>query len=383
MNILFYGGHKWESGPWFRKQQFASRLSQKGHRVFYIESSVSMIRVNNSGNNSLLRTKIKKISENLFIITPSMMFPYPNNYYSRKLYNLKLLWEIKRFFKKIDIEDFIFWFNQAEMASVLNHIKQLKIFDLADDRPFYFKLANDEKGFKLMLLYIKQAFAKSDISIVSAIKIKEKYQKYSKNDIMVIPNGHSINLAKNIDYAIPRDLIKIATPIIGFVGTLFRFLDDNLLEYLISNRPNYNFVFVGPREQNFPVEKIKKYKNVFLLGEKNKAEIPNYINSFNVCLNPFKVHEVNDSVSPVKVFEYLALKKQVISNKMYSLQKEKIAEKIIFANDYSDYLLKLDNAVIKVDPESEYSNNILEEYHWDNLFSKLLNILKIKYNIEL
>ncbi|MCB0749412.1 MAG: hypothetical protein KDC90_18260, partial [Ignavibacteriae bacterium] len=127
MNILFYGGHKWESGPWFRKQQFASRLSQKGHRVFYIESSVSMIRVNNSGNNSLLRTKIKKISENLFIITPSMMFPYPNNYYSRKLYNLKLLWEIKRFFKKIDIEDFIFWFNQAEMASVLNHIKQLKI----------------------------------------------------------------------------------------------------------------------------------------------------------------------------------------------------------------------------------------------------------------
>lgn len=382
MNILFYGGHKWGSGPWFRKQQFASRLCKRGHKVFYIESSVSMMRIKSTDEISYFKTKINKINENLYIITPSALFPFPNNYLSRKLYNLKLLKDIKKYFRRNKISDFILWFNQVELSSVLKNITQLKIFDLADDRPYYSKLANDEKGYQTMLHYVREAFIESDISIVSALKIKEKYQEYSKSDIIVIPNGHNIDITKVRNFERPLELKDIKNPIVGFVGTLFWFLDEDLIEYLISKRPQYNFVFVGPTQNNFNVNRIKKYKNCYLLGEKKKTDIPKYINSFDVCLNPFKVHEVNDSVSPVKVFEYLAMKKNVVSTRMYSLEKEKISQNIIFADTHDDYLVKVDN-ILKSKSRKIMDKKILSEYSWDSLFEKLLFNLKNQHNIKL
>ncbi len=382
MNILFYGGHKWESGPWFRKQQFASRLTGRGHNVFYIESTVSIVRKSKFKEIFYFKTSFKKINEKLYIITPSALFPFPNNYYSRKLYNLKLLYDIKRFFKKNEINDFILWFNQVEFASILKNFSELKIFDLADDRPYYSKLAEDEKGYKTMLRYVKEAFSKSDVSIVSAYKIKEKYQKYSKSEPIVIPNGHNIDLKKENDFERPSELKNIKGPIVGFIGTLFWFLDEDLIEYIISKRPQYSFVFVGPSQNNFNVSRIRKYKNCYLLGEKKKTDIPKYINSFDVCINPFKVHEVNDSVSPVKVFEYLALRKSVVSTRMYSLEKEKISQTITFANTYDDFLDKLDEILISKS-EKVMDKKLLSEYSWDSLFEKLLSDLGNKYEIKL
>lgn len=383
MNILFYGGHYWDRGSWFRKQQFASRLSKKGHRVFYVESSVSILRKTKFDKNLYFKTKITKINDNLFIITPSTMLPFPNYYYLRFIFNLKLLRDFKKYLKKLELTEFIIWFNQVEFSSITKNLKQIKIFDLADDRPYYSILANDEKGYKTMLKYVELAFSNSDICMVSAQKIKEKYQKYAKSEIFVIPNGHNIKLNQNTNYEVPEDLKSIEGPIVGFIGTLFHFIDDKLLEYIISKRPNYNFVFVGPIQNNFPINKIKYFKNVYLLGEKLKTEIPNYINSFTVCLNPFKVHEVNDSVSPVKVFEYLALKKHVISTEMYSLRKEKISQYIVFAKSYEDYLANLDKLVINHQSQIRINDDILEEYSWDKLFLKLISTINDKFKLKL
>ena len=118
------------------------------------------------------------------------------------------------------------------------------------------------------------------------------------------------------------------------------------------------------------------------MGEKKKTDIPKYINSFDVCINPFKVHEVNDSVSPVKVFEYLALRKSVVSTRMYSLEKEKISQTITFANTYDDFLDKLDEILISK-LEKVMDKKLLSEYSWDSLFEKLLSDLEKKYEIKL
>jgi len=231
--------------------------------------------------------------------------------------------------------------------------------------------------------YLKLAFHSSDISIVSAIKLKEKYQKFSKDEIIVIPNGHNIDLNKINSGIIPDDIKGIKRPIIGFLGTLFSFIDDKLLEYIISKRPNYNFVFVGGIESNFPVNKLTIYKNFIYLGKKPKEEIPNYINSFDICSNPFKVHEVNDSVNPVKVFEYLGMKKQTVSTEMYSLLKEDISKYIYFAKTKEEFLSLLD----KILGMKSYVNNIpshkIAFYHWDNLFEQLIKNINAKGLVNL
>ena len=380
MIILFFGVHYWD-GPWFSKQQFAKRISDRGHKVFYVEESVSIIRRNKSDRNLPFKTTMRKENDNLYIITPSAIFPYPLNYFTRSLYNLKLLNDSKRFFKRLNVSDFHFWFTRPEHGTFLKKINGLKIFDLCDDLPGYSKLAGDEKSYRQQMRFLTRAFKKSDVQIVSAIRIKEKYQSLSSKEVIVIPNGHSINQNSKYDTYIPPELSEIKKPIIGFIGTLFQFTDDTLLEYIVSHRPQYNFVFVGGVEDSFPIEKIKKYSNVYLLGKRPQNEIGSYIRAFDVCLNTFKIHDVNDSVNPVKVFEYVANKRHVISTMMYSLMKEKIADHITFAKNYDEFLVKLDKSLEK-DKANNVPDELIKEYHWDNLFESLIKKLKNVHNLE-
>lgn len=381
MNILFFGIHYWDS-PWFRKQQFAKRLSDRGHKVFYVEDSDSIIRRKKDDRNLPFKTTIRKENDNLYIITPSALFPYPLNYFTRSLYNLKILNDSKRFLKQLNISDFIFWFTRPEHGTFLSKLNNIRVFDLCDDIPGYSLLAGNKKRYLKHMKYLQDSLKFTDIPIVSALKIKEKYQPLTKNEMIVIPNGHSINLANKLQLNVPEDMQNIKKPIVGFIGTLFQFIDENLLEYIISRRPQYSFVFVGGIEGDFPIEKLKKYDNVHIFGRRPQKEIPAYIQAFDVCINAFKIHEVNDSVNPVKVFEYLANKKRVISTKMYSLMKEKIAANITFADNFDDYLIKLDESINK-ERMNEVPDDLINEYHWDSIFEKLLCEVKKVHNLSL
>ncbi len=381
MNILFFGIHYWDS-PWFRKQQFAKRLSDRGHKVFYVEDSDSIIRRKKNDRNRPLKSTIRQESDNLYIITPSSLFPFPLNYLTRSLYNQKILHDSKKFMKQLNIKDFIFWFTRPEHGTFLKKFKGTKIFDLCDDIPGYSLLSGNMKRYKKHLNFLKSSLKHVDIPIVSAIKIKEKYQSFARNEMIVIPNGHSINLNDNAATELPHDILNIPKPIVGFIGSLFQFIDSDLLEHIISKRPQYSFVFVGGIEGYFPINKLKKYSNVYLLGRKPQKEIPAYISAFDLCINPFKIHEVNDSVNPVKVFEYLAHRKNVISVKMYSLMKEKISDYISFAEDKNDFLHKIDYYLIS-SKINQIPQNVLNEYHWDNIFAKLINELDNQYSLPL
>ncbi len=384
MNIVFYGGHRWEQGAWFRKQQFANRFAERGHKVYYIEDSISIIRKKNHHTNKYFKTYTKKINENLTVIIPSAFFPFPKNKKIRHLYNVKLLSDIKRILKSDGINDFLLWFNRLEFSTVLPKLNNtIKIVDLCDDIPFYAKLAGDEKSFEVMSFFLQNALSNSNTGIVSAVKIKEKYQHFAKNELIVIPNGHDIKQRETGNLPLPEKLANINKPLIGFLGTLFHFIDHELLEFIISKRPEYNFIFLGGIQKNFPIEKIKNYKNVHLIGKVPKNEVPLYLNAFDVCLNPFVTHEVNDSVNPVKVFEYLAMSKNIVSTKMYSLMKEEIGNYIEFADTYDEFLSKIDHFV----KEKNFTNNIpqsvIDAYHWDNLFLKMVTELNNQLNLNL
>lgn len=382
MNILFYGGHYWDRGSWFRKQQFALRFSKRGHRVFYVEESPSIIRMSRSDKNSFFRTFHKKVNDNLYIITPSGLFPFPRNYVSRHLYNLKLLSDIRKVFRQEGVNDYIIWTNKVEFGTVFDKIDNTIILDICDDLPLYFKLYNDERAYRATIKFLEIALKNTDIPIVSAEKLREKYQKYIVNRIMVVPNGHDVSLSDYARNEIPNEIENISSPRVGFLGSLFKFIDEDLLVYLVQKRPNFNFIFVGNVDPVFPVEKIKGFKNVHLLGMRPKEQIRNYISGFDVCINPFKVHEVNDSVNPVKVFEYLALKKPIVSTYMYSLMKEEISNYIYFASNKEEFLYKLDYSV----NNSQVNNvpdNVIMKYHWDNLFLNMLSKIKKVYDITL
>ena len=280
------------------------------------------------------------------------------------------------------ISDFVLWYNMVPFSSVSYLFKKnLKIFDLCDDIPSYPLLFNDLKLYELNLSYVRTALMNCDIPIVSATRLKEKYAHLCSKEMIVTPNGHSLSPISFPEKPAPILMSKYKKPWIGFIGTLFKFIDDELLAYLVQSRPDYTFFFIGNVESNFPKEKIGKYSNAVMIDQVPKDSVSDYIRCFDVAINPFKRHEVNDSVNPVKVFEYLAYRKNVVSTKMYSLQKEKIGSFIYFADSYPDFLAKLDLLCNRA-PDNPIPEHVINDYHWDSLFKNLIDEITDKYQFR-
>lgn len=222
---------------------------------------------------------------------------------------------------------------------------------------------------------------KGNLVIVTAKTLFKRYQNKASGKIFHIPNGVDLDLFSKATREIPADLRNIKTPILGFVGVLFNFIDYDLITYLADKNKDYSVVLVGPIEPwrtKEPIEKLKKRKNIYLLGKKNKEKIPSYITQFDVCINPFKINEVSRSVNPLKVYEYLACGKPVISTDMESLKSDKlISSEIDFAADYFTFDKLIKKRITKELSREEKMRKmqVVQNYSWDKLFRKLLTII--------
>lgn len=110
---------------------------------------------------------------------------------------------------------------------------------------------------------------------------------------------------------LPSDLRSIPRPIVGYYGTLTDSNDWATIRFVAERRPQYHFVFVGKKEirrtgvENFP--------NVHFLGFRPFDSIPDYGAAFDVAIMFWVRREWIQHCSPLKLKEYLALGRPVVS----------------------------------------------------------------------
>ncbi len=111
----------------------------------------------------------------------------------------------------------------------------------------------------------------------------------------------------------PADLPADGRPIIGFVGALYEWIDWPLLNAAADALPDAHFVFVGPNNQPAEIDRLARHANVYLLGQKPYDLVSAYVAAFDVCWVPFAAGRITRAANPVKIYEYLALGKPVVT----------------------------------------------------------------------
>ncbi len=138
-----------------------------------------------------------------------------------------------------------------------------------------------------------------------------------------VHNPHSYYVGQGCDtesfrgsqsLAKPADVEKILGPILGYAGLLTsRRLDINVLELIAKQRPDWSIVLVGPEEDCFKNSILHQIENIHFLGSKPPQELPAYVSSFDVCINPQIVNELTKGNYPRKIDEYLAAGKATVA----------------------------------------------------------------------
>ncbi|WP_159446890.1 glycosyltransferase [Carboxydocella sp. ULO1] len=286
-----------------RPQHFAVMLARK-NKVIYFNPIVSPFTV--------IQGKIKRgvfpkvfSSEGVIIIDPPLLCPFSNkirliNKFNATIFSLFFRGMIN---EKIDI----LWVTSPIWADVVGNLKSNHIvFDCMDNYPEFF-VGREKRNFENLE---KKLVVCADVIITSSqelySKIKERYNRSS--DVFLILNGVEV---ENFLPAIKYDTPNIENPVIGFVGNIGAWVDLDLIEFLAIRNPQWDIRLIGPINQG--IKYRSKMKNVKFIGPVNYYELASFMREFDIAIIPFKKNELTKYVNPVKIWEYLAAGKPVVS----------------------------------------------------------------------
>lgn len=173
---------------------------------------------------------------------------------------------------------------------------------------------------------------------------------------------------------VPGELRGVEHPIIGFYGNIDgNTVDGGLLERVILLRPQYRFVLVGSMASEF--EPLRRHPNVVAVGQKAYRDIPHYGAAFDVCLMPWLQNDWIEHCNPVKLKEYLALGKPVVSTPFAELKR--VRGLCYEAAGAEPFAMAIDRALIEDNEELRSKRRSWAAQHtWDAQFSRVMELLE-------
>lgn len=112
-------------------------------------------------------------------------------------------------------------------------------------------------------------------------------------------------------YEVRRSLDLGRRPVAGFFGAINDRLDAALLKYLAGAATDFDFLMIGPRYPSAP--RPPSLENWKFAGKVDYRDLPDYVRLFDIALIPYHTRGMNRFLHPVKVMEYMAAGKPVVS----------------------------------------------------------------------
>lgn len=165
--------------------------------------------------------------------------------------------------------------------------------------------------------------ARADFTVSTSKFLRDRLASHNRHSHYV-PNAADVE--RFSEHALrqrdpPADVADLPRPVLGFAGTLEMKTDLDLLRSLALERPDWTQVYVGHAENVPDIAKLRGLPNVHFLGLKPLEELPRYLRSFDVCLVPFRRTPELESISPLKIFEYLAAGRPVVATRYGEIER--------------------------------------------------------------
>jgi len=252
------------------------------------------------------------------------------------------------------------WFADALDLMPHSHV----VVDLVDDYTGYM---TTDAARRHMQRCVVDLIRRADRTIVTSPTLADLY---SFARPAVVPNGYDEALFHA--GVVPHPSLQDMRHIVGFVGTLFDFVDYDLLLQLAASLPDVDLVLVGRRETSSArVDELLRQPNVHWYGPVAPKEVPAYIAGFDVSIAPFRPGAVADSVSPLKVYEYLALRKPVICSRMKGLARDSIAKYVTFAPDCFGFIAAVKAALAGAADMPVGLADVMRDCTWSGRFAQV------------
>lgn len=384
-NIICISSIDWDF-IWQGHQEIMSVLAKEGNRVLFIENTgvrVPTIKDFPRLWKRFLNWKrgfrgIRKESDTLYIYSP-LVLPFPYSKIAVKINRYIMLSVIKRWMKVLEFHNPIVWsFLPTALAlDLLNEIEPIIfIYYCIDD------FVSSSRGARKIKKAEEKIIKRADLIFTTSHNLKNKCSRINKNTHL-FPFGVSIdhyNEARGAHIDKPVDMRGItAHPIVGYVGGIHKWVDLDLLKKIALSYHG-SIVLVGPLQVDLSA--LKGIKNIYILGKKEKEELPNYVKFFDVGIIPYLKTTYTNNVYPTKINEYLAMGKPVISTKIpevVALNNEQGGDFINLFGDEKDFRVALERS-LSITPKEILQKRIdvANSNSWTRKIEKMCGLIETR-----
>jgi glycosyltransferase involved in cell wall biosynthesis len=208
------------------------------------------------------------------------------------------------------------------------YVKALKpkklVLDILDDNLNFPSISASKKE-KLTNMFKDLCQHATTITAVSQYLVEQTKNLTNKSPIYYLPNGVDVVKFQKKEENPPSDLANIPHPRITFVGALTTWIDFKLIQKTATSLMDHHFVLIGPIDpsvaDNPALKSLQSMENVHFLGAKPYDQVPNYLHHSDVLLLPRTMDPYSLACDPLKLYEYLATGKPVVSTDHPSIQR--------------------------------------------------------------
>ena len=310
---------------WQGHQEIMSTLAAEGHRVLFLENTgvraprvADLPRVRQRIRNWWRGTKgFRQERPNLFVYSP-LVLPLPYSRVARWINTWLLLRALKRWMNATGFYRPIVWtFLPTPLA--LDLIRgvdpRLTIYYCIDD------LASSSPGARRISQSEVMLFRRADLVFVTSEKLRRRAAEHGAQ-VHLFPFGVSFDrfdaVRANPD-AVPDDIRALKRPVVGYVGGLHQWVDQDLVARAAASAPDITFALVGPAQTD--VAALERCPNVRLLGTRPHADVPRYVKAFDVGIVPYRLTEYTANVYPTKLNEYLVMGIPVVATDLPEINR--------------------------------------------------------------
>lgn len=373
---ILYFADQWDD-KWRRRQQIALRLSRLPvvGALYYVELPLSITSfIKYIFGVADLEAKIRWARvlkkgfvfkyENITVITPLSIVPY----FTHFAFTGFDLWVVRKSFTMHLPKQYtpdIFWSSLPFDILWLKYYSGYKlVYDCSENYAALWQNISDKIN-----TWDNELTKRAAVVFVQTntmVTVKKKHN----NNTHLLENACDYN--KYIESSdMPIKMAHISRPIIGYSGSINNRINFEIVKQLALKKPSWSFVFIGPYDM-IPI----KEPNTYFLGEMPYDQLVACVKHFDVCIMPHVIEGVAQSQSPLKLFDYLASGRPIVTTEIQGIKGYE--NMVYIVNDVKSFISAIEDALVNDnDNRRNERRKTAEICSWENRVVEMLNILNI------
>ena len=190
------------------------------------------------------------------------------------------------------------------------------------------------------------------------------------------PHGVDVAMfatAQDAATEVPAAAARLPHPVIGYFGLLAAWTDLELLETVALERPQWTLLLVG--HAAIDVGNLARLRNVTLAGPQPYESLPGWAKAFDVAIIPYRLNEQVRNANPLKLREYLATGKPVVS--VRTPEVERFAATVRIGDDMHGFIRAIEAALRDDGPEQRARRiAAVSDMSWEKRASETMAIVR-------